>query len=63
MSPLFRWWAWLALWQRSQVAFLIVWTLFWMFGAGYMHYRFQEEHEDNLRLQRIFYDHTGKLLK
>ena len=62
MTPLFRWWAWLALWQRSQVVFVIIWTLFLMLGAGYIYYQFQQEHEANLHLQHIIFSH-GKVLK
>jgi hypothetical protein len=63
MKPLFKWWAWLALWQRSQVVFVIIWTLFLMLCAGYIYSQFQQEHSDNLRLQQIIFSHTGKVLK
>lgn len=62
MNWIFRWWAWLALWQRSQVVFVIIWSLFLVVCAGYFHNRFAQEHEDNVRLQHIMFDH-GKVLK
>jgi hypothetical protein len=63
MNWIFRWWAWLAMWQRSQVVFVIVWTLFLMTCTGYIYSRFVQEHEDNQRLQDVYYHATGKIIK
>ena len=63
MKPLFAWWSWLALWQRSQVVFVIIWTLLILSAACYFRSRFWEEHEDNLRLQQLYYHDTGRIIK
>jgi hypothetical protein len=45
------------------VAFFIIWTLFLMSCTGYIYHRFQQEHEDNIRLQQLYYHDTGRIIK